>query len=77
MKRSGKSINLSAKEFSLLEYLLRNKGKVVTKEQIIGHVWDYDAEILPNTVEVNIKNLRCKLGHGVIQTRRGFGYQLN
>ena len=78
VKRSGKTVNLSAKEFALLEYLLRNKGKVLTKEKIIAHVWDYDADILRNTVEVNIKNLRRKLGRPeLIQTRRGFGYKID
>ncbi len=77
VKRLGKSISLSAKEFALLEYLLRNKGKVQTKEQIIAHVWDYDADVLPNTVEVNVKNLRRKLGRpALIQTIRGFGYKI-
>jgi DNA-binding response OmpR family regulator len=42
------------KEFTLLEYLMRNAGKIMTKNQIINHVWDYDADILPNTVEVYI-----------------------
>jgi len=78
VKRSGKTVNLSAKEFALLEYLLRNKGKVLTNEKIIAHVWDYDADILRNTVEVNIKNLRRKLGRPeLIQTRRGFGYKID
>jgi DNA-binding response OmpR family regulator len=74
------SIALTAKEFALLEYLLRNKNRVVTKEQITNHVWDYNSEILPNTVEVTIKNLRKKLQaapgdrQDVITTMRGFGY---
>ena len=77
VKRAGKPVNLSQKEFSLLEYLIRNKGKVLSKEQIINHVWDYDADILRNTVEVNIKNLRRKLGRPeLIQTVRGFGYKI-
>ncbi len=47
--------NLSNKEFALVEYLMRNAGKILTKEQIISHVWNYDADILPNTVEVYVK----------------------
>ncbi|OGD10819.1 DNA-binding response regulator, partial [Candidatus Amesbacteria bacterium RIFOXYD1_FULL_47_9] len=61
VKRGIHLIKLSAKEFSLLEYLLRNSGNILTKEQIISHVWNYDADILPNTVEVNIRNLRNKI----------------
>jgi DNA-binding response OmpR family regulator len=52
--RAGKDIKLSRKEFALLEYFLRNKGKIINKDQIINNVWDYDSDILPNTVEVYI-----------------------
>lgn len=81
VKRKNQSIQLSSREFSLLEYLLRNKGKVIPKEQIINHVWNYDAEVLPNTVEVYIGYLRNKIekpfgGKPIINTLRGFGYQL-
>ncbi|QQG47350.1 MAG: response regulator transcription factor [Candidatus Woesebacteria bacterium] len=82
VKRKGKSIILSSREFSLLEYLMRNKGKVVTKNEIINHVWNYDADILPNTVEVYIKNIRSKIDapfkgdKTLISTVRGFGYKL-
>ncbi len=80
--RANKPIKLSNKEFSLLEYLMRNSNKIVTKEQIISHVWDYDADVLPNTVEVYIKNLRNKIdqpfskNHPLIHTVRGFGYKI-
>jgi DNA-binding response OmpR family regulator len=82
VKRGNKIINLSHKEFSLLEYLLRNTHRTLTKEQIIGHVWNYNADILPNTVEVYIKKLRNKIDEPfknskpLIQTIRGFGYRL-
>ncbi len=80
VEREGKSISLSSKEFSLLEYLMRHTGKVVTKEQIINHVWDYDANVLPNTVEVYIKLLRSKVDKPfksqLIHTLRGFGYKI-
>lgn len=82
VKRSGQTINLTNKEFSLLEYLMREQGKILTKNQIIAHVWDYDADILPNTVEVNIKNLRGKIDlpfknkRSLIHTVRGFGYKI-
>ncbi|MCC2631886.1 MAG: two component transcriptional regulator, winged helix family protein [Patescibacteria group bacterium] len=79
--RKGKLISLSIKEYALLEYLLRNKGKTVSKDAIISHVWDYDADILPNTVEVYIGYLRNKIdkpfkGRSLIKTVRGFGYKL-
>lgn len=75
--RSGKSILLTRKEFALLEYLAQNAGRVVTKDSIISHVWDYDADVLPNTVEVYIRALRRKLGKPeCIETVRGFGYKL-
>lgn len=78
--REGKTIELSSKEFSLLEYLMRHEGKVITKEQIINHVWDYEANILPNTVEVYIKLLRTKIDKPfktkLIRTVRGFGYKI-
>lgn len=74
VKKDGKELSLSGKEFSLLEYLMRNAGRVIAKDELIGHVWDYDANILPNTVEVYVRNLRKK---GVlIQTVRGFGYKI-
>ncbi len=77
VKRGSKKIDLSKTEFALLEYLMRNKGKVLSKDQIISHVWDYDADVLPNTVEVYIGYLRKKLGRpDLIKTVRGFGYKL-
>lgn len=82
VKRENKQINLSGKEFALLEYLLRCKNQILTKEQIINHVWNYEADILPNTVEVYIGYLRSKIdkpfpnSQPLIQTIRGFGYKL-
>lgn len=80
VKRAGQSIRLTGKEFALLEYLLRNPNRPISKETIISHVWDYDADILPNTVEVYIKYLRNKIDipfdKPLIQTIRGFGYKL-
>lgn len=72
----GKLIELSSREFALLEYMLRHKGTILTKDQIIEHVWNYEADILPNTVEVYIRKLRTKLGVQTIQTVRGFGYKI-
>jgi DNA-binding response OmpR family regulator len=80
VRRSGKDIQLTSKEFALLEYLLRNQGRPLSKEVIISHVWDYDADILPNTVEVYIKYLRTKIDvpfkTDLIHTIRGFGYKI-
>jgi DNA-binding response OmpR family regulator len=80
--RNGKLIALSNKEFSILEYLMRQKGQILTKEQIIGYVWDYESTVLPNIVEVNIRNLRKKIDNPfpndkpLIETVRGFGYKI-
>lgn len=82
IKRGKKVIYLSKKEFALLEYLLRHPNIVLTKEQLINHVWDYDADILPNTVEVYIGYLRNKIDKpfknkpALIHTIRGFGYKI-
>ncbi len=74
VKKGKTPIRLTSKQFSLLEYLMRNKGKILTKEDITSHVWDYDANILPNTIEVYMRNLRQK---GIkIETVRGFGYKI-
>lgn len=77
VKRADRQIKLSKKEFALLEYLMRHQDKTLSKDQIISHVWDYDADILPNTVEVYMGYLRKKLGRpSLIQTIRGFGYKI-
>lgn len=80
VKRAGQPIDLTQKEFALLEYMLRNQNRPLSKDVIIAHVWDYDADILPNTVEVYIKYLRNKIDQpfstNLIQTVRGFGYKL-
>lgn len=73
-------IELTARELSLLEFLLRHKDEVVSKRVILDHVWDYDFEGNPNIVEVYIKHLRSKIdrpfGLDTIQTVRGSGYRL-
>lgn len=76
VKQNDKTIELSKKEYQLLEYLMKNKNRVVSKDDIISHVWDYEADILPNTVEVFVKYLRNKLGKDTIKTVRGFGYKI-
>ena len=79
VRRQGKLVQVSSKEFAILEYLLRNKNRVLSKTNIMTHVWDFDADILPNNVEVFINYLRGKIdkpfkGDQLIQTVRGFGY---
>lgn len=80
VKKGDKLIELSTKEFSILEYLMRHKNTVVTREQIVNHVWNYDANVLPSTVEVHIKHLRDKIDTPfktqLIRTVRGFGYEI-
>lgn len=81
--RNGKKIDLSKKEFLLLEFLMENKNKTVSKEEIINKVWEFDTDILPNTVEVFIGYLRNKVDKPfkksglLIKTVRGFGYKLD
>ncbi len=78
--RGDAEIDLTARELALLEFLLRRQGDVVSKREILEHVWDYDFEGDPNIVEVYIRHLRNKLdrpfGRASIQTRRGAGYRL-
>lgn len=82
VKRGSVNISLSAKEYALLAFLMRHADSVVTKEQIINQVWDYDANVLPNSVEVYIKHLRNKVDTlpgvtPIIKTVRGFGYKIS
>ncbi|MEO8863100.1 MAG: response regulator transcription factor [Candidatus Saccharimonadales bacterium] len=77
--RNDVPITLTHKEFALLEFLMRNPGRVLSKDTITQHVWNYDADILPNTVEVYMGYIRNKVdkpfkGEPLIKTRRGFGY---
>lgn len=82
LRRDGKLIRLTTKEYAILEYLLRHPNQVIKKEQIINHIWNYDADVLPNTVEVYIGYLRSKIDKlfpskpTLIQTVRGFGYKI-
>lgn len=78
--RGDKEINLTSKEFALLEYFLRNKGIVLSREQISDHVWDYDFTYDSNVVDVYVRYLRNKIDkgfeHPLIHTVRGYGYVL-
>jgi two-component system, OmpR family, response regulator len=69
-------VTLTPREFGLLEYLLRQQGRVVAKTEILDHVWDHAAEVNPNAVEVYVGYLRRKLGRRLVRTVRGVGYRL-
>jgi two-component system, OmpR family, response regulator len=73
-------LSLTAKEYALLEYLMRSKGRAVSKDELITHAWSDDDNVLPNTVEVYIGYLRNKIDRpfkkDIIQTVRGFGYKI-
>lgn len=83
VKRDNEVVKLSKKEFALLEYLIRNKNQILKKDQIIDKVWNFDADILPNTVEVYVGYLRNKIDKPfkgqkkLIHTVRGFGYKIS
>ena len=78
--RGGAPVNLSAREFDILEYLIRNQGVVLSRDKISRHVWNYDYEGGSNVVDVYIRYLRKKLDEGrepkLIHTVRGAGYVL-
>ena len=67
---NNEQLKLTAKEYALLEYLLRNKGRVVSKDELITHVWSDDDNILPNTVEVYVGYLRNKIDRPFKKNRR-------
>ena len=74
----GEQIELTRKEFELLQYLMENKGLVMTRNQILGHVWGYDFDGETRTVDVHVRTLRQKLGDAgnLIETVRGVGYRI-
>jgi len=82
VERGDKIIQLSSKEYSLLECFLRHPNQILNKDQLIQYVWSYESDILPNTVEVYIRNLRQKIDlpfkkePPLIKTIRGFGYKI-
>jgi DNA-binding response OmpR family regulator len=81
VRRGGRIIELTAKEFALLEYLMRNPGQVLTRTQITDHVWRYDLDALSNVVDTYIHYLRDKIdrgfSHPLIKTVRGVGYKVD
>jgi DNA-binding response OmpR family regulator len=80
VRRAGRKVDLKPKEYALLEYLMRNSGRPVTKSLIIEHVWDIHFDSVSNVVEVHINSLRNKVDRGfavpLIHTMRGVGYML-
>lgn len=80
VQRDGTTIDLTSKEYAVLEYMMRNHGKVLSKESFISHVWDFDADILPNTAEQFVMFVRRKVDKPfrvkLIHTMPGFGYKI-
>lgn len=82
VSRAGQPLKLSHKEFQVLEYFMHHSGQIITKDTLIAHIWNEDADVLPNTVEVYIGYLRTKVDRpfpdnpALIHTVRGFGYKL-
>jgi two-component system, OmpR family, response regulator len=77
VRRAGQPVELTPTEYNLLRHLLRNAGRIVTKEQLLQHVWQYDTAVSSTVVETYISYLRRKLdrfGPPLIETRRGIGY---
>lgn len=80
--KGGEEVQLTLKEFALLEYFLRNKNEAVTRESVMDHVWSFDFPGFSNVLDVHMKNLRKKLdtyedGVPLFETIRGVGYRLN
>ncbi|MGZ4200202.1 MAG: response regulator transcription factor [Thermoleophilia bacterium] len=80
VRRSGEQLELTAKEFALLELLMRHRGEVLSRERILDHVWDDEFDASSNVVDVHLKNLRRKIdppgGPSLLLTMRGVGYCL-
>lgn len=74
--RNGATVELSAREFQMLELFLLNPGQVLSREQLLSHIWGYDYDPGSNVVDVYVGYLRRKLGSDVIATARGMGYRL-
>jgi two-component system, OmpR family, response regulator len=72
----GRDVDLTAREFTLLETLMRHAGQLLSREQLLSHVWGYDYDPGSNIVDVYIGYLRRKLGEDVVETVRGMGYRL-
>ena len=81
VRRNGSNVKLTTKEYSLIEYLALNKGRIVSRSMIVEHVWDQSFEGLTNIVDVYVRQLRAKLDEPyklrLIHTARGAGYYLS
>ncbi len=81
VKKGGKPVHLTAKEFQLLEYLAARRGEVLSKDQLLDHVWADEDRVQHNTVETFVANLRKKVdkpgGENIVRTVRGFGYSVD
>jgi two-component system, OmpR family, response regulator len=73
----GRLVVMTAREYAILELLARNRGRVVTRTQIYDHIFDETDDTFSNIVEVHVSNVRKKLGHDIIVTRRGLGYLID
>lgn len=74
--KAGAEVELTAREYALLEYLATHRGKVVTRTELYDHLFDEQEDSLSNLLDVHVSNLRKKLGHALIVTRRGHGYTI-
>lgn len=74
--RSGRAVDLTAKEWAIFEALVQRPGAILSKAQLEERLYAFDADVESNTIEVHVSRLRKKLGHGVIETARGLGYRL-
>jgi len=81
VKRAGRLIHLQPREFRLLEYLMRNAGRMVTRTMLLEHVWDFNFDPQTNVIDVHISRLRAKIdkdfGVPLLHTVRGAGYLLS
>lgn len=81
VSRGGKLIEMTTKEYAILEYLMRHPNQVLTRSMIAEHVWNYDFDNASNVIDVHIRNLRRKIDHGsstkLISTVRGAGYRIS
>jgi DNA-binding response OmpR family regulator len=80
VEKGGKNIKLTVKEFAILEFFLRNKNQVLSRDKIIAHVWDFSYDTFSNIVDVNIRNIRKKIqskNENILETVYGVGYRLN
>ena len=76
MQFGGAEISLTAREFAIVEYFVHHPGEVLSKKDILDHVWDFEFDGDPNIVEVYVRRLRTKLPRPLIETIRGAGYRL-